>query len=148
LLNPFNHPASLKSVHLYAKNISSLLNQQLFIFTRNSDNKSMDFTPLISSLSHPPGPPMAPHDLGASGYFRYGTLKLKGLECKVLSYVEWMDRWTVEIPVKDQKGKNLVVARSLQGRRVEVQEPGLMANSLVFDGKSEENAGNHPKRWD
>lgn len=40
----------------------------------------------------------------------YGTLKLKGLECDVLSYVEWMDRWTVEIPVKDQKGKNLVVA--------------------------------------
>ncbi|CAK9074906.1 unnamed protein product [Durusdinium trenchii] len=40
----------------------------------------------------------------------YGTLKLKGLECEVLSYVEWMDRWTVEIPVKDQKGKNLVVA--------------------------------------
>ena len=72
---------------------------------------------------------MAPHDLGASGHFRYGTLKLKGLECEVLSYVEWMDRWTVEIPVKDQKGKNLVVARSLQGRRVEVQEPG-------FDGKN------------
>ena len=23
---------------------------------------------------------------------RYGTLKLKGLECEVLSYVEWMDR--------------------------------------------------------
>jgi hypothetical protein len=43
---------------------------------------------------------------------------------------------------------SLLVARSLQGRRVEVQEPGLMANSLVFDGKSEENAGNHPKRWD
>eukprot|EP00434_Breviolum_minutum_P007482 symbB.v1.2.006602.t1/scaffold373.1/size218170/2 len=40
----------------------------------------------------------------------YGTLKLKGLECEILSYVEWMDRWTVEIPVKDQRGKNLVVA--------------------------------------
>ena len=47
--------------------------------------------------------------------FRYGTLKLKGLECEVLSYVEWMDRWTVEIPVKDQKGKNLVVARGPGG---------------------------------
>ena len=23
---------------------------------------------------------------------RYGTLKLKGLECEILSYVEWMDR--------------------------------------------------------
>jgi len=125
LLNPFNHPASLK------------LNQQLFILTRNSDNKSMDFTNLMSSLRHPPWP-MACHGLGASGHFRYGTLKLKGLECEVLSYVEWMDRWTVEIPVKDQKGKNLVVARSpgpkgrrvegSKGRRVEVQEPG-------FDGK-------------
>eukprot|EP00931_Biecheleriopsis_adriatica_P048546 TRINITY_DN28053_c0_g1_i1.p1 TRINITY_DN28053_c0_g1~~TRINITY_DN28053_c0_g1_i1.p1 ORF type:complete len:885 (+),score=165.90 TRINITY_DN28053_c0_g1_i1:34-2688(+) len=40
----------------------------------------------------------------------YGALKLRGLECDVLSYVEWMDRWTVEIPVKDQKGKNLVIA--------------------------------------
>lgn len=40
----------------------------------------------------------------------YGSLKLKGLECEVLNYVEWLDRWTVEIPVKDQKGKNLVIA--------------------------------------
>jgi len=40
----------------------------------------------------------------------YGALKLRGLECDVLSYVEWMDRWTVEIPVKDQKGKNIVIA--------------------------------------
>eukprot|EP00930_Biecheleria_cincta_P046977 TRINITY_DN32492_c0_g1_i1.p1 TRINITY_DN32492_c0_g1~~TRINITY_DN32492_c0_g1_i1.p1 ORF type:complete len:879 (-),score=160.51 TRINITY_DN32492_c0_g1_i1:189-2825(-) len=40
----------------------------------------------------------------------YGHLKLKGIECDVLSYVEWMDRWTVEIPVKDPKGKNLVIA--------------------------------------
>ncbi|CAE8676009.1 unnamed protein product, partial [Polarella glacialis] len=40
----------------------------------------------------------------------YGNLKLKGLECDILNYVEWMDRWTVELPVKDPKGKNLVVA--------------------------------------
>ncbi|CAE7452555.1 dnaJ [Symbiodinium natans] len=40
----------------------------------------------------------------------YGSLKLKGIECEVLNYVEWLDRWTVEIPVKDQKGKNLVIA--------------------------------------
>lgn len=40
----------------------------------------------------------------------YGTMKLKGMEAEVLSYVEWMDRWTVEIPVKDPKGKNLVIA--------------------------------------
>ena len=26
----------------------------------------------------------------------YGALKLKGVECKVMSYVEWMDRWTVD----------------------------------------------------
>ena len=25
-------------------------------------------------------------------FLRYGTLKLKGLECEILSYVEWMDR--------------------------------------------------------
>mmetsp|Transcript_10546 Transcript_10546/g.23230 ORF Transcript_10546/g.23230 Transcript_10546/m.23230 type:complete len:891 (-) Transcript_10546:172-2844(-) len=40
----------------------------------------------------------------------YGQLKLKGIEAQVLSYVEWMDRWTVEIPVKDGKGKNLCIA--------------------------------------
>lgn len=40
----------------------------------------------------------------------YGTMKLKGIECEVINYVEWMDRWTVEIPVKDQKGKNMCIA--------------------------------------
>jgi len=40
----------------------------------------------------------------------YGALKLKGIECEIINYVEWMDRWTVEIPVKDQKGKNMCIA--------------------------------------
>jgi len=40
----------------------------------------------------------------------YGTLKLRGMECEVVNYVEWMDRWTVEIPVKDNKGKNHCIA--------------------------------------
>jgi len=40
----------------------------------------------------------------------YGLMKLKGMECQVLNYVEWMDRWTVEIPIKDPKGKNLCIA--------------------------------------
>ena len=29
----------------------------------------------------------------------------EGLEYEVKLYVEWMDRWQVEIPVKDNKGK-------------------------------------------
>lgn len=40
----------------------------------------------------------------------YGPMKLKGLEVQVLSYVEFMDRWTVEIPFKNQQGKNIVIA--------------------------------------
>jgi len=40
----------------------------------------------------------------------YGALKLKGIECEIINYVEWMDRWTVEIPIKDQKGKNMCIA--------------------------------------
>mmetsp|Transcript_96485 Transcript_96485/g.268133 ORF Transcript_96485/g.268133 Transcript_96485/m.268133 type:complete len:897 (+) Transcript_96485:61-2751(+) len=42
----------------------------------------------------------------------YGALKMKGMECEIVNYVEWMDRWTVEIPVKDAKGKNMCVAVS------------------------------------
>jgi len=40
----------------------------------------------------------------------YGGHQLEGMECTVQSYVEWMDRWTVEIPLKDQKGKNHCIA--------------------------------------
>jgi len=40
----------------------------------------------------------------------YGAMKLKGIEVEVLNYVEWMDRWTVEMPVRDQKGKPLCIA--------------------------------------
>lgn len=40
----------------------------------------------------------------------YGQIKLKGVEATVVSYVEWMDRWTVEIPLKDPRGKNLLIA--------------------------------------
>lgn len=35
----------------------------------------------------------------------FGALKLRGMDCTVQSYVEWMDRWTVEVGIKDHKGK-------------------------------------------
>lgn len=40
----------------------------------------------------------------------FGGLKLGGIDCKVTGYVEWMDRWTVELPYQDQKGRNHVIA--------------------------------------
>lgn len=40
----------------------------------------------------------------------FGQMKLRGMPCRVVSYVEWMDRWTVELSVKDPKGKNMCVA--------------------------------------
>lgn len=40
----------------------------------------------------------------------YGAMKLKGMEVEVINYIEWMDRWTVEIPMKDPKGRNMNIA--------------------------------------
>mmetsp|Transcript_15419 Transcript_15419/g.27587 ORF Transcript_15419/g.27587 Transcript_15419/m.27587 type:complete len:919 (+) Transcript_15419:64-2820(+) len=40
----------------------------------------------------------------------FGQFKLGGMQCKVQDYVEWMDRWTVEIPIRDMKGRNQVIA--------------------------------------
>lgn len=51
----------------------------------------------------------------------FGNKSLRGMPCKVKSYVPFMDRWTVEVPVKDQHGKNMslaLVPAQLQGVRL------------------------------
>eukprot|EP00927_Polykrikos_kofoidii_P044649 TRINITY_DN38555_c0_g2_i1.p1 TRINITY_DN38555_c0_g2~~TRINITY_DN38555_c0_g2_i1.p1 ORF type:complete len:905 (-),score=164.62 TRINITY_DN38555_c0_g2_i1:155-2869(-) len=40
----------------------------------------------------------------------FGTTKLEGMECHVLSYLESMDRWSVELPLKGNNGRNVEVA--------------------------------------
>jgi len=49
----------------------------------------------------------------------YGHMKLKGMECEVMNYVEWMDRWTVELgQLRDARGKAMCIAVVPQQLRV------------------------------
>mmetsp|Transcript_19647 Transcript_19647/g.45778 ORF Transcript_19647/g.45778 Transcript_19647/m.45778 type:complete len:897 (+) Transcript_19647:54-2744(+) len=41
---------------------------------------------------------------------KFGEMSLKGMQCRVSSYIETMDRWQVELPLQDQRGKPISVA--------------------------------------